>query len=202
MSKAVEIGLLHPILLLHLSRRQPAAPSVQSRQLREPTHRTLEANTIGCLRLTYSISQGELRAIAAGRAKYMHGIGIAQCCRVSSASSPAIAAILDTRGMESYQNVMAPKMVKSTFSLDIETARALEVLAGRWKVSKSEAVRRAVGAMAEKESPCARKKLEALRQLQASVKARGIDVEAWAREARAERRASSIKRMSVFDDRS
>lgn len=48
---------------------------------------------------------------------------------------------------------MAPKMVKSTFSLDIETARALEVLARRWKVSKSEAVRRAVGAVAEKESP-------------------------------------------------
>lgn len=48
---------------------------------------------------------------------------------------------------------MAPKMIKSTFSLDVETARALEVLARRWKVSKSEAVRRAVGAVAEKESP-------------------------------------------------
>ena len=51
-------------------------------------------------------------------------------------------------------------------------------------------------------SPRAQKKLEALDKLQASVKARGIDVEAWAREARAERRASSIKRMSVFDDQS
>ena len=93
-------------------------------------------------------------------------------------------------------------MIRSTFSLDIETARALEVLARRWKVSKSEAVRRAVGAVAEKEDPRARKKLEALDKLQASVKARGIDVEAWAREARAERRASSIKRMSIFDEQS
>ena len=51
-------------------------------------------------------------------------------------------------------------------------------------------------------SPHVREKLEALDKLQASVKARGIDVEAWAREVRAERRASSIKRMSIYDDRS
>ena len=51
-------------------------------------------------------------------------------------------------------------------------------------------------------SPRVREKLEALDKLQASVKARGIDLEAWEREVRAERRASSIKRMSIFDDQS
>lgn len=95
---------------------------------------------------------------------------------------------------------MAPKMVRSTFSLDIETARALEVLARRWEVSKSEAVRRAVGAVAEKEGPRARKKLEALDKLQASVKARGIDLEAWEQEVRATRDAYSSKRLSAFED--
>ena len=49
-------------------------------------------------------------------------------------------------------------------------------------------------------SPRARKKLEALRKLQASVKARGVDLAAWEREVRAIRRESSIKRMSIFDD--
>ena len=49
-------------------------------------------------------------------------------------------------------------------------------------------------------SPRARKKLEALRQLQASVKRRGVDLASWEHEVRAERHACSIKRMSVFDN--
>ena len=49
-------------------------------------------------------------------------------------------------------------------------------------------------------SPRAHKKLEALRQLQASVKRRGVDLAAWEHEVRAERHACSIKRMSVFDN--
>ena len=57
-----------------------------------------------------------------------------------------------------------------------------------------------VRAAARDVSPRARKKLEALDKLQASLKARGVDFVAWEREVRAERRASSIKRMSVFDD--
>lgn len=48
--------------------------------------------------------------------------------------------------------------------------------------------------------PRARKRLDALRQLQALVKARGIDVAAWEREVRATRDASGRKRLSVFDD--
>ena len=57
-----------------------------------------------------------------------------------------------------------------------------------------------VRAAARNVSPRASKKLEALRQLQASVKRRGIDLAAWEREVRAMRRAFSLKRMSAFDD--
>ena len=95
---------------------------------------------------------------------------------------------------------MAIPKIKSTYSLDVETVRTLESLARRWNVSKSEVLRRAIRAAADEKSPRTSKRIEALRQLQASVKRRGIDVEAWARETRAERRASSIKRMSVWDD--
>ena len=95
---------------------------------------------------------------------------------------------------------MAATSIKSTYSLDVETVRTLETLARRWNVSKSEVLRRAIRAAAGEKSPRARKKLEALRQLQASVKRQGIDLAAWEREIRAERRASSLKRMSVFDD--
>ena len=95
---------------------------------------------------------------------------------------------------------MAVTTIKSTYSLDVETVRTLESLARRWNVSKSEVLRRAIRAAAEEKSPRARRKLEALRQLQASVKRRGIDVAAWEREVRAERRAASIKRLSVWDD--
>ena len=95
---------------------------------------------------------------------------------------------------------MAVTTIKSTYSLDVETVRTLESLARRWNVSKSEVLRRAIRAVAEEKSPRAKRKLEALRQLQASVKQRGIDVAAWEREVRAERHASSVKRLSVRDD--
>jgi len=95
---------------------------------------------------------------------------------------------------------MAVTTIKSTYSLDVETVRTLEALARRWNVSKSEALRRAIRSAAGEKSQRVREKLEALKQLQDYVQRRGIDVEAWAREARAEREASSIKRMSVWDD--
>ena len=95
---------------------------------------------------------------------------------------------------------MAVTTIKSTYSLDIETVRTLESLARRWNVSKSEVLRRAIRAAAEGKSPRAKRKLEALRQLQASVKRRGIDIAAWEREIRATRDEAWSKRLSVFDD--
>ena len=95
---------------------------------------------------------------------------------------------------------MAIPKIKSTYSLDVETVRTLESLARSWNVPKSEVLRRAIRAAAREESPGERSALESLRLLQASVKARGVDLKRWERELRAERRASSIKRLSVFDD--
>ena len=109
---------------------------------------------------------------------------------------------------------MAVTTIKSTYSLDVETVRTLESLARRWNVSKSEVLRRAIRAAAGENSrragerspragelsPRAREKMEAWRKLQAYVKARDIDVEAWAREVRATRDAAGRKRMSARDD--
>ena len=98
---------------------------------------------------------------------------------------------------------MAVTTIKSTYSLDVETVRTLESLARRWNVSKTEVLRRAIRAAAEGEkNQRVSKKLEALDRWQASLKAQGIDFAAWEQEARAERRASSLKRMSAFDDSS
>ena len=95
---------------------------------------------------------------------------------------------------------MAVTKIKSTYSLDVETVRTLESLARRWNVSKSEVLRRAIRAAAGEQSPRAKAKLEALRQLQASVKRRGVDLAAWEREVRATRDAASLERLSALDD--
>ena len=97
---------------------------------------------------------------------------------------------------------MAVTTIKSTYSLDVETVRTLEALARRWNVPKSEVLRRAIRAAASDENQRVKSKLEALDRWQASLKAQGVDLAAWEREARAERRASSLKRMSAFDDSS
>ena len=90
---------------------------------------------------------------------------------------------------------MATTTVKSTYSLDVETARALENMARRWGVSKSEALRRAIRAArsgaADAEGPEALSALDALqRKLHLDRRATAR----WARRARDERRASSIRR--------
>ena len=85
---------------------------------------------------------------------------------------------------------MAISTIKSTYSLDIESVRVLEALAQRWKVSKSEVLRRAIrlaaaGGYEEYDS-----KLNALDQLQSCVRERRIDLSKWANEIKSERQAS------------
>ena len=95
-----------------------------------------------------------------------------------------------------YIQSMATTTVKSTYALDVETARALEDMARRWGVSKSEALRRAIRAARRGPAPGAPKALTALDALQ-----RSLDLETrmgarWQEKARAERRAASIRRES------
>ena len=86
---------------------------------------------------------------------------------------------------------MARMTVRSTFALDPETVEALERLARRWDVSKSEAVRRVVTAAARvEEVDAGSDALQALDEVQGIL---GLDpdrAEAWVRRIRAERASS------------
>jgi hypothetical protein len=88
---------------------------------------------------------------------------------------------------------MAITTIKSTYALDVETVRALERMAHRWKVSKSEALRRAIRAAAGEGLSGANETLEALDRLQRSLELTPARARTWARQARAERRAWSAR---------
>ncbi len=85
---------------------------------------------------------------------------------------------------------MATITIKSTYSLDVESVRALEELAARWGVSKSEALRRAIRSEASRHPARGGDALAALDQLQASLRSRNVDLEQWAREVESERQAA------------
>jgi len=88
---------------------------------------------------------------------------------------------------------MAIPMIKSTYVMDVETVRALERIARRWKVSKSEALRRAIHASADEQRPQPTDALEALDQLQRSLKLTPGGARDWARAVRTERRAAAAR---------
>ncbi len=89
---------------------------------------------------------------------------------------------------------MATVTIKSTYALDVESVRMLETLADRWRVSKSEALRRAIRAASREQAPANRAALDALDRLQASVRTRKIDLRRWERDVEAERRAVPLPR--------
>lgn len=89
---------------------------------------------------------------------------------------------------------MATTTIKSTYSLDVETVRKLEAMARRWKVSKSEALRRAIRSAAESGDPGTGEKLRALDRLQKKLDLSAAELRRWEREATAERRAASEHR--------
>ena len=83
---------------------------------------------------------------------------------------------------------MAIPKIKSTYSLDQDTIGLLERVARRWGVSKSEALRRAIRAAAATETET----VPAIATLSRIQKGAGLTASvaaAWARQARAERRA-------------
>jgi hypothetical protein len=86
---------------------------------------------------------------------------------------------------------MAITTIKSTYALDVETVRALERMAQRWKVSKSEALRRAIRAAAGEGSAETNDALQALDRLQRSLALTPARARTWARKTRTERRAWS-----------
>ena len=88
---------------------------------------------------------------------------------------------------------MAIPMIKSTYVMDVGTVRALERIARRWNVSKSEALRRAIHASAEQHPSEATDSLKALGQLQRSLKLTPARARDWARAVRTERRAAAAR---------
>ena len=85
---------------------------------------------------------------------------------------------------------MAVTSIKSTYSLDVESIRMLDALARRWRVSKSEVLRRAIRSAATTTDSGDGAALGALDRLQDSLRERKVDVVHWARELAAERAAS------------
>jgi hypothetical protein len=84
---------------------------------------------------------------------------------------------------------MAIPKIKGTYSLDADTVRLLERMSRRWGVSKSEALRRAIrGAAAASDTEAATGPLD---RLQRAANLNKAAAAAWARHARAERRAPS-----------
>ena len=86
-------------------------------------------------------------------------------------------------------------MIKSTYTLDVDTIRALEVLAHRWKVSKSEVLRRAIRAASGSAPAPAAPALAALDQLQRAVRLNPGQAARWAGRVRTGRRTASARRL-------
>jgi hypothetical protein len=89
---------------------------------------------------------------------------------------------------------MARVTIRSTSALDVETARALERMARRLGVSKSEALRRAIHGAAGAVPSGAAESVAALDDLQRSLALTRSKADAWARRVRTERRSSSARR--------
>jgi hypothetical protein len=90
---------------------------------------------------------------------------------------------------------MATPTIKTTYALDVGTVKALDDLAQAWKVSKSEALRRAIRASALVRP--ADSSSEALRALDAAQNSLALGRQAaarWSQAARAERQAASAQR--------
>lgn len=87
---------------------------------------------------------------------------------------------------------MPAASIKATYSLDPETVRALERMARRWDVSKSEALRRAIrGAESADAGPGRREAVAALDELQERLSLDAGATARWSRAIRSERAALS-----------
>jgi hypothetical protein len=86
---------------------------------------------------------------------------------------------------------MAITTIRTTYALDAGTVKALENMAQRWGVSKSEALRRAIRAAARQPSAQGTEALAALTELQRSVALSAGGARVWQRRVRSERQASA-----------
>lgn len=97
---------------------------------------------------------------------------------------------LDLRLLYGHNRSMAIPKIKVTYSLDVESVRALEELARQWGVPKSEALRRAIRGELRRQPKRVDEALHALDKLQASVRSKRIDLAKWEQDVRLERQAA------------
>ena len=88
---------------------------------------------------------------------------------------------------------MATPTIRSTYVMDPGTVEALDRIARRWRVSKSEALRRAIRAAAEQEPAESGEALRALDELQRLLKLTAARTRSWRQMARRERRATAVR---------
>jgi len=88
---------------------------------------------------------------------------------------------------------MAIMTVKSTYALDVPTVKALEEMARVWRVSKSEALRRAIRSAAEREIGRPGDALAALETLQRALALSPAKSRDWSSRVRRERRTASAR---------
>ncbi|HEX7878308.1 MAG TPA: ribbon-helix-helix protein, CopG family [Candidatus Eisenbacteria bacterium] len=84
---------------------------------------------------------------------------------------------------------MATPSVKTTYSLDVKTLRALDGMAKRWKVSRSEALRRIILTAASAPAPPEEDPIAILNRLQKSLALTEVEADEWVERVRDERRA-------------
>ena len=101
---------------------------------------------------------------------------------------------LDVGGGMVLASDMAVTIIRSTYALDVETVRALERMARRWNVLKSEALRRAIRNAERAGAGSDDDALDALDKLQSSLKLTPARARAWAASVRTERHASAEQR--------
>jgi hypothetical protein len=88
---------------------------------------------------------------------------------------------------------MAIPRIKATYALDLDTVRTLERIARHWKVTKSEALRRAIRAAATMEPAAGTDALAGLEALQRAAGLTPQKARIWADAVRRERRAASAR---------
>ncbi len=90
---------------------------------------------------------------------------------------------------------MAIPRIKATYSLDVDTVRALERVARRWQVSKSEALRRAIRTVAGDAPDATVGALAALTRAQKLAHLSPGRARAWSKRVRTERRSAASRRL-------
>jgi hypothetical protein len=93
-----------------------------------------------------------------------------------------------------YRTSMATPSIKATYALDVDTVRTLERMARRWRVSKSEALRRAIRVAAQGAASERSDALSALEALQRGLDLTPARARTWAGDVQRERRAAAARR--------